>query len=755
MEVRFWGTRGSIPTPGYRTAIYGGNTSCVEVRTPDGTVIVLDCGTGVRELGLNLSRPGSGAQRIHLLIGHTHWDHIQGFPFFLPAFLPGMELNIYAPSGFQRSLEDSLSGQMQYSYFPVKLHDLSSRIHFTELEEGFFRIGDALVETQYLNHTAPTIAYRISSSGATVVYVADHEPFWPSSELSFQHPGDQRHIAFLRGADLVIHDSQYTCGEYESKQGWGHSPIEYATDVAIAARVGRLALFHHDPTHDDPTLRQLESVAQARVAASGAELDVFAAAEGMHLEITGQQEFARVAESSALERRPISGRRVLVVTDRESDVTAIDQVLMEDNLVLIQASNGKAALERAPGLNPDLIILNALLNDGAGVDFIGPLRARLNRAELPVLLLTDGRSSAAEFHSMGHLATDYLVKPFSPPMLRTRVRAWLARQVPAAANPDIRPAERGQRALEGKEGLGLSRSYDELLASVPLFRALNPDTLGNLLSDKVEHVFPAGHTLIRQGEPGRAVYVILSGRVRIAEALPDTPVDMLLGELGPGEVVGEIGILWERPCSATIVTLERTTCLILEREQFLETLKNSPEMSLSLLRTLAGRLYEADRLLARHAPDPLTGLPGRRAFHELYRPLAAVARRRKSTVMLLAVDIIGLKRINDRLGYDVGDNTLRSVADALLEACRTTDLVSRYGSDEFAALLVEASEKDADVILNRVQQKLGEIASRRGLPVPIECSFGMAVSHDPPDSPDELLRAADRDMQAKRREAFH
>src|SRR5215831_19608338 len=162
MRICFWGTRGSIPTPGNRTAIYGGNTSCVEVRTADNTLIILDCGTGIRELGLDILRSGRARQRIHLLIGHTHWDHIQGFPFFTPAFLRGTELNIYAPSGFQSSLEHSLSGQMQYSYLPVKLQDLSSRIHFTDLEEGFFRIGDILVQTQYLNHTAPTIAYRIT-----------------------------------------------------------------------------------------------------------------------------------------------------------------------------------------------------------------------------------------------------------------------------------------------------------------------------------------------------------------------------------------------------------------------------------------------------------------------------------------------------------------------------------------------------------------------------------------------------------------
>ena len=219
MLVRFWGTRGSIPTPGDRTSIYGGNTSCVEVRTADGTTLVLDCGTGVRVLGLDMLRR-TGPHRIHLLIGHTHWDHIQGFPFFTPAFLPGTELNIYGSPAFQRSLEDSLSGQMQYAYFPVKLHDLASRLHYTELGEGFFRIGNVLVETQYLNHTAPTIAYRISADSAAMAYVTDHEPFWNSPGPVFHHPGDQRHIEFLKGADLVVHDAQYTSEEYRTKLGW-------------------------------------------------------------------------------------------------------------------------------------------------------------------------------------------------------------------------------------------------------------------------------------------------------------------------------------------------------------------------------------------------------------------------------------------------------------------------------------------------------------------------------------------------------
>src|SRR5581483_4627569 len=148
-------------------------------------------GTGARALGQQLAASGQRPLRLTLLIGHTHWDHIQGFPFFVPAFLPDTELNIYAPRGFQRNLEEALAGQMQHAYFPMKLRELRSHIQFTQLEEGFFRLGDVLIETQHLNHTAPTIAYRISADGATVAYSTDHEPFWQSTGLSFTHPGDQ------------------------------------------------------------------------------------------------------------------------------------------------------------------------------------------------------------------------------------------------------------------------------------------------------------------------------------------------------------------------------------------------------------------------------------------------------------------------------------------------------------------------------------------------------------------------------------
>lgn len=750
MHVRFWGTRGSIPTPGNRTALYGGNTACVEVRTNDGTSLILDCGTGIRVLGLDMLRR-KAPQRLHLLIGHTHWDHIQGFPFFTPAFLPGTELNIYGSGTFQRSLEDSLSGQMQYSYFPVKLDDLASRIHYTELEEGFFRIGEVLVETQYLNHTAPTIAYRITSDGATVAYITDHEPFSNSPASAFTHPGDQRHVQFLNNADLVIHDAQYTNEEYRTKIGWGHSPADYATDVAIAADVAKLALFHHDPAHDDEAVQQIEETQRERAATAGSSLEVFAAAEGMEFQVTGKRPGKTIFDVSALDRRPIAGGRVLIVTGHAEDISAIEQVLPDDGLLLTSASDGQRAMEAAAKIEPDLVIINSKLPDGDGGSFIQSLRTLVKNPDLPVILLTEDRNGTDSLYSAESVATDYLARPFSPPMLRSRVRAWLARTIgTSVASVETDATERhGLRYTDGKDDLAVG-TLTEIVRQMPLFVSLNAEQKSRLLERASEQTFPPGHVVIRQEDSDGSAYVIVSGHVRVLESVPDSPVELFLGELGPGEVFGELGVLRERPRSASIVTLERTRCLVIPAPDFLEVLRGSREMSMALLRILASRLYEADRLLARHAPDPLTGLPGRRAFHELYRRLTAGSKRRGTGILLLMLDVLHLKDINDRFGYSVGDDVLRTVGDTLVESSRSTDLVARYGGDEFTVLLIEAEAKDVTLIVNRVRQKLQQLVVYRNLPLNVECRIGFAVSKQPPDTPDELLRLADEDMQSKR-----
>ena len=260
--------------------------------------------------------------------------------------------------------------------------------------------------------------------------------------------------------------------------------------------------------------------------------------------------------------------------------------------------------------------------------------------------------------------------------------------------------------------------------------------------------------MTRQGEPPQHLWVLLSGRVRVVEATTDGQAEMLLGEIGKAEVFGELGILREQPRSATVIAVERTHCLVLRHHDFTSILDESVDLANGLLRVLASRLYDADRKLARYAPDPLTGLNSRRALHEQYRRMAASARRRKTGMLLMALDVRNLKAVNDAFGYVLGDEVLRTVADALTEATRTTDVVARYGGDEFAVLLLDAAPKDVDVIVTRVRDKLAVLAQQRRLPVSVECSTGIAWSQNPPDTAEEFLREADRDMhERKAREA--
>jgi diguanylate cyclase (GGDEF)-like protein len=288
-----------------------------------------------------------------------------------------------------------------------------------------------------------------------------------------------------------------------------------------------------------------------------------------------------------------------------------------------------------------------------------------------------------------------------------------------------------------------------MLAAVPLFRNLTPAQLNS---------WSRGHRAGLSGRPrgdapGRAAAESLGAALRAGprrRATTDGQAEMLLGEIGKAEVFGELGILREQPRSATVIAVERTHCLVLRHHDFISILDESVDLANGLLRVLASRLYDADRKLARYAPDPLTGLNSRRALHEQYRRMAAGARRRKTGLLLMALDVRNLKAVNDAFGYVLGDEVLRTVADALTEATRTTDVVARYGGDEFAVLLLDATPKDVDVIIARVRDKLALLAQQRRLPVSVECSTGIAWSQNPPDTAEEFLREADRDMHGRK-----
>ena len=267
MRVQFWGTRGSIAKPGPSTARYGGNTSCIEVRSARETLVIVDCGTGGHALGQKLMSAGVKGLRGHILISHTHWDHIQGIPFFAPLFAPGNEWDIYGPKGLGQSLREALAGQMQYTYFPVTLDQCGAKIRYHDLVEGTFDIEDIKVSTRYLNHPALTLGYRLEADGVTVVYACDHEPHsrmlaTGQGEITGQ---DLRHAEFVSGADLLIHDAQYTAEEYPAKIGWGHSTVEYVVKLGQHAGVKRVALTHHDPLRDDDALDRLVANVQGKV----------------------------------------------------------------------------------------------------------------------------------------------------------------------------------------------------------------------------------------------------------------------------------------------------------------------------------------------------------------------------------------------------------------------------------------------------------------------------------------------------------
>lgn len=305
MKIRFWGVRGSIPCPGPATVRYGGNTPCIEIRFKDiDRLIIIDAGSGIRELGNYMMAHDlpRGPINTEIFLSHTHWDHILGFPFFTPVYIPGSKIKVYGPVTQEgEGLATVVGGQMTYSYFPVRGVDLAADIEYIHLKEGRFDLGDGIVLiTKYLNHPLLCLGYRFEYRGKVFCTAYDTEPFRnvfctdpenPSYDEAMAAEGElvaqeQNRMVedFFAGADLLIHDTQYTDAEYrKGKQDWGHTSFEHACAAARRARVRKMALFHHEPLRSDDQIDALVPVYCSSGEDGGPE--IFFAREGMELHL--------------------------------------------------------------------------------------------------------------------------------------------------------------------------------------------------------------------------------------------------------------------------------------------------------------------------------------------------------------------------------------------------------------------------------------------------------------------------------------
>jgi phosphoribosyl 1,2-cyclic phosphodiesterase/DNA-binding response OmpR family regulator len=432
-RIKFWGTRGSIARPGPQTLRYGGNTSCVEVTSPRGTKVIIDCGTGAFDLGRQLQKSHPFPDRGHLLISHTHWDHIQGFPFFAPLFASGARWDIYGPTGLGRSLRDGLAGQMEHTYFPVSLEEMGAAIHFHDLVEGVFEIDDIRITARFLNHTALTLGYRLDMDGVTLVYACDHEPHcWEAGQEDLLHELDRRHSEFLADADLVIHDAQFTDSEYLGCKGWGHSPVGYVRSLARRAGIKSLALCHHDPSRTDDELDSMVREARESERRLGSSLEVFAAADGQVVNVA-----------------PSVGAKAFISRGRAAAVVAPGSAVMEPLVLvgtadeelgrLLEAATESAGVRAVRGKNDDEVVRLArkfrppliLLEDarGHGVDGLSVCSRLRDDRDSGLRSSVIAMVGQVERRHEGEAAgvTRWLLAPFSRQYARAQIQAWLLR----------------------------------------------------------------------------------------------------------------------------------------------------------------------------------------------------------------------------------------------------------------------------------------------------------------------------------------
>jgi len=281
MEVTFYGTRGSCPCAGDAYAHFGGNTSCVLIDDGGDEPLILDAGTGLRSLGADLA-PALAADgrslRANLLLTHLHYDHLLGLPFFSPLHDAAAHLEVYGPSQGERTLAEVIKGAVGPPFFPVQMDDFYGEVRLLAVGDEPWKLGQAVITASAVEHSGPTLGYRVEIGSSSVVYIPDHQA--PVDATTIE-PGV---LALCEGADLLIHDAQYDDDEFERKCDWGHSTIAYAVHVAATAGVKALALFHHDPMHDDARLSALEALALTMPGAGDVGA-IFSAYEGLTISL--------------------------------------------------------------------------------------------------------------------------------------------------------------------------------------------------------------------------------------------------------------------------------------------------------------------------------------------------------------------------------------------------------------------------------------------------------------------------------------
>jgi phosphoribosyl 1,2-cyclic phosphodiesterase len=284
LEFTFWGVRGSIPVPGPTTMRYGGNTACIELKSDRGDWIIFDAGSGIRVLGESLDL--SKKYDISIMISHPHWDHISGFPFFTPIYIPGNNFTIYGPSTNELSIEDVFTSQMKYTYFPVRTAELVAHINYRELTEGSFVLGGFTIDTIKLNHPVDCLGYKVTYEDKIFVYLGDNEPFYnvyddnDADVDSMVREMNKRLADFVRGVDVLVADAQYIPVEYAVKRGWGHSTTHHLLNMSIKAGVKKVFFFHHEPLRTDEEIDFIVTHYRKKVREKGFNLWIEAAMEG-------------------------------------------------------------------------------------------------------------------------------------------------------------------------------------------------------------------------------------------------------------------------------------------------------------------------------------------------------------------------------------------------------------------------------------------------------------------------------------------